>query len=283
MIKLNNQKIEINYFSDGTFKFLNCPVLQKEQVSIHWFFENNEELLVLYMLTKHLRTNYDIKKMHLFMPYIPNNKIEQVEHSESEVFCLKYFCDIINDMKFDAVYVMHPHSNVSMALLNNCFLDKTYVFILTDLIKILSPDYLFYSNENCRKHIEHFIPHPYIFGVEYNSGEKLQNIETEIITNNTDLKGKTILLIEDLISDGNNLLLNLKKLKDMGVGECNIFATHTEDTIFNGELLNCDLFTHIYTTNSILTKKHNKIAAYDLKEEKTLNPISNDESLKEDS
>lgn len=264
MIRLNDQKIDINYFSDGSFKLLNCPALQKEQVSIHWLFENNEELLVLYMLTKHLRTNYDIKKMNLFMPYIPNNKLDHVEHSESEIFCLKYFCDIINDMKFDAVYVMHPHSNVSMALLNNCFLDKTYVFILADLIKILKPDYLFYSNENCRKHIENFITHPYIFEINYNSGENLQTEENEIITNGIDLKNKTILLVEDSISDGNNLLVSLKKLKEMGVGKCNIFATHTENTIFNGELLNCDLFSHLYTTNSILTKKHDKIAIYDL-------------------
>lgn len=36
-----------------------------------------------------------------------------------EVFTLKYFCEFINDLKFDVVYVNDPHSDVSMALLNN--------------------------------------------------------------------------------------------------------------------------------------------------------------------
>ena len=264
MIKLNNDEIRIEYFPDGALRILDCPMVSTSEAKIHWFFENNEELLVLYMLTKHLRANYNLEKMILFMPYIPNARLDRIENPDTEVFTLKYSCDMINDMKFDAVYVMHPHSNVSMALLNNCFLDRSYIYLIEDLIKTLKPDYLYYPDEGCKKQMEKRFSYPCIFGMKHRNWEDGKITGMEIITQGADLKDKKILLIDDICSYGGTFKHSLEKLKEMGVGDCNIYVTHCEDSVLKGDLINSKLFKKIYTTNSIFTKENEKIEVFKL-------------------
>ncbi len=50
----------------------------------------------------------------------------------------------------------------------------------------------------------------------------------------------------------------------MGAGEIYLVVTHCENTIFEGKLLDSDLITGIYTTNSILSKDHKKIKVYEI-------------------
>ncbi|NRT27906.1 phosphoribosylpyrophosphate synthetase [Clostridium beijerinckii] len=45
----------------------------------------------------------------------------------------------------------------------------------------------------------------------------------------------------------------------MGATEIYLVVTHCEDTIFDGEILKTDLITKVFTTNSILSKEHEKI------------------------
>lgn len=259
MIKLNNEKINIEHFPDGTIRILNCPTLTRSLVTFHWFFENNEELLALQMLVKHYRANYSVSSMMLYMPYVINSRMDRVEDPTSELFTLKYTCEMINDMKFDAVYVMHPHSNVCMALLNNCFIDRSYIYTIEDLIKELKPDYLYYPDEGCKKQMERVLKYPYIFGMKHRNWEDGKITGMEIVTNGVDLKDKKILMIDDICSKGTTFLKSAEALNKLGVNEMNLYVTHCEDSIFDGELLKNNLINKIYTTNSILTKEHSKI------------------------
>lgn len=268
MIRLNDEIINIEHFPDGTIRILDCPVLIKDNVTIHWLFENNEELLVLQMLVKHYRANYNVKSMSLHMPYVINGRMDRIEDTTSELFTLKYTCEMINDMKFDAVYVMHPHSNVCMALLNNCFLDKSYIYMLEDLIQELQPDYLYYPDEGCKKQMEKVLKHPYIFGIKHRNWEDGRITGMDIVTNGIDLKDKKILLVDDICSYGGTFKHSLEKLKEMGVGECNIYVTHCENSVLKGDLIKSNLFETIYTTNSIFTETHDKIAVAHLYNEK---------------
>ncbi len=45
----------------------------------------------------------------------------------------------------------------------------------------------------------------------------------------------------------------------MGADEIYLVVTHCEDTIFDGDILKSDLITKVFTTNSILSKTHEKI------------------------
>jgi ribose-phosphate pyrophosphokinase len=50
----------------------------------------------------------------------------------------------------------------------------------------------------------------------------------------------------------------------MGAKEIYLVVTHCENTVFEGDLLTGDLITGIYTTNSILSKGHEKIKVYEI-------------------
>lgn len=251
MIKLNNEIIHINHFPDGAIRILNCPVLQKQSATIHWFFENNEELLVLDMLTKHLRTNYDLTSMVLYMPYIINSRLDRVEDPTVEIFTLKYTCEMINNMKFNAVYVMHPHSNVCMALLNNCFLDRSYIYMIEDLIKELQPDYLYYPDEGCKKQMEKIFKYPYIFGMKHRNWEDGKITGMEIITNGVDLKDKKILLIDDICSYGGTFVHTAMALKAAGANNIHLYITHCENNILKGDVFKSNLFSSVYTMKTL--------------------------------
>ena len=48
-------------------------------------------------------------------------------------------------------------------------------------------------------------------------------------------------------------------LKELGVKDVQLYITHCENNIVNGELLKTDLISKIYTTNSICKIEHDKI------------------------
>lgn len=70
--------------------------------------------------------------------------------------------------------------------------------------------------------------------------------------------------MDDLCSKGGTFMLTASKLKEIGATEIYLVVTHCENTVFQGELLTSDLITGIYTTNSILSKDHEKIKVYEI-------------------
>ena len=92
MVKANHY--EISSFPDGT------PLIKKDLtinylnvISIVWTFESMAELPTVIMIAKDARDNG--AEVELFMPYIPNARMDRV-HSDEDVFTLKWFADEIN-------------------------------------------------------------------------------------------------------------------------------------------------------------------------------------------
>ena len=89
MIKINGEVVNTKKFPDGT-------LLLKEDVpydfknyreaTITWLFEDNEELVTLIYIVKHLNS-HGITNLYLNMPYIPNSRQDRVKTTE-DVFTL---------------------------------------------------------------------------------------------------------------------------------------------------------------------------------------------------
>lgn len=73
------------------------------------------------------------------------------------------------------------------------------------------------------------------------------------------IEGKNILIVDDICSKGGTFYFSAKKLKELGAKNIYLHITHCENTIFEGDILSSGLIAKIYTTNSILTKEHEKI------------------------
>ena len=92
---------------------------------------------------------------------------------------------------------------------------------------------------------------PYVFGMkkrDWRTGEILGlNVlgETDIVS------GKNILIVDDICSRGGTFLHSAKALKAMGAANIDLYVSHLENYVWEGEMITSGLIRTLYTTNSI--------------------------------
>ena len=248
-----------NSFPDGTLH-LNLP--DEHIYGVKWNYESDAELFTLICIAKH----YNDPNMELYLPYIPHARMDRVK-AEEDVFTLKYFCEIINSLNFKGVYVLDAHSNVSLALLNNVIQMNVEKFIHNAIYRTtceIASHYdhnlrkeaeenliVFYPDEGSMKRYSDMINMPYAFGIKKRDWETGKILGLDIM--NAELvKGKNILIIDDICSRGGTFLHAAKALKAAGANRIFLCVTHAEKTMVEGEMYNdLDLIEKIYTTDSI--------------------------------
>ena len=265
MIKLNGKPVEINKFPDGTLLIKEKPSDDKALVT--WRFENNEELVALIYITHHLRA-HGVRRIHLFMPYIPNARQDRVKTDE-DVFTLKYFAWVINSLNFDKVIVLDPHSSVSEALIDRIevmspaeLIKEVYDKVHTDGEEML----MFYPDEGAMKRYSGMISAPYAFGIkerDWATG-KIKGLSVHDGDSGWNVAGKTVLIVDDISSRGGTFYHSAKKLKELGAAKVFLYVTHCENTILEGEVLTSGLIEKVYTTDSLFTQTHEKIEVIEL-------------------
>lgn len=230
MIRVNGSEIDKKRFPDGTYLLHQEPVGEAE---IEWVYEADEEAFQLYALTRHLRER-GAKKLTLCLPFLPNARMDRVKR-EDEVFTLKYFCELINQLHFDSVEVWDVHSNVGAALL-----DRVRVLspekALNRVIDIIGREglVLYFPDEGALKRYgELFSGLPLCYGRKKRDWEsgKIQGLEIE--KGGVELRGKRVLMVDDICSYGGTFYYSTLALKEAGVGEIYSYATHTENSLFS--------------------------------------------------
>ena len=233
-----------------------------DEINVFMRYDSDSDIVKLIFIKKHLDDNFTGLRVRLSMPYIPYSRMDR--KINGFCFTLKYFCDIINSLNFDSVSVLDSHSNVSTALLNNCvefkplpYIEKAINFIKSKNQKI---DYIFYPDNGAYKRYVDMSQDfdSSIYDIPSFFGNKLRNLQTgDIIDyqliNSPNLKGKNVLIIDDLCSKGFTFYNAGLKLKESGVDNLYLYVTHCEESIYRGKLLSSNLFNKIFTTNSILT------------------------------
>ena len=253
MIIINSFPVVIERFPDGT-PHLNVSV-DSDAVKIEWFYEKDEEMILFY-IARHLREQYAVSDMTLYMPYIPNARMDRVKEKQN-VFTLKYFCEFINSMCFDKVIVRDAHSFVSLALINNVVsepVDENIMYLIKNLLDA-DRDIVFYPDEGSFKRYSDVICFPSAFGIkkrDWNTGKILGlDVHGDLPTQPFDA-----LIVDDISSYGGTFLHSAGKLKEYGADRIYMYVTHCENSVLSGELINSGLFEKIYTTKSIFTGNH---------------------------
>lgn len=259
MIKYNGKPVEPGHFPDGT-------LLMKEEAAageatLTWLFENNEELVALYFLTKHLQSK-GVSDITLRMPYIPNARQDRVKGPE-DIFTLKYFAELINSLQFKRVVVLDPHSHVSEALLDRLEIHTPKKNVEQVLAK-LSEDgaeniLMFYPDEGAMKRYAGMFDRPYAFGIKKRDWATGQILGLEVSGQAELVKGSTVLIVDDICSKGGTFYYSGKALKELEAKEVYLYVSHCENTILQGEILKSDVIERVYTTDSIFTKRNEKV------------------------
>ena len=254
MIKINGTIIEQGKFPDGTL-LLKLPEAHQIILQFEWNYENDAELFTLICARKH----YKDYAARLTMPYVPHARMDRVKNPE-DVFTLKYFCEVINSLDFQKVYVLDAHSNVSLALLNNVKQMDVMEHINNALDQVdCGRTCIFYPDEGAMKRYSDRIPYPYAFGIKKRDWEtgKIQGLD---IQNKELVEGKDILIIDDICSYGGTFYHSAKALKEAGAASVSLYATHLEENVLRGDLWKAmkgddPLIKTIYTANPLFEAK----------------------------
>ena len=277
MIRVSGEIVKINKFPDGTPRInLDVENIKEDEydgrpcILIDWFYENNDEMFYLMLIKKHLERHLTNVDYYLFMPYIPNARMDRVKNDD-EVFTLKYFCDFINSLNFLRVYVLDAHSDVSTALLNNCKNDNPRDYI-KDAIRQISDDIvLYFPDAGAAKRYSDLFPEIMdCYGEKKRDWKSGKILGLGIRSNGIDLNGKTVLMIDDIIAYGGSLFYSANALKEAGVDKIYAYATHTENSILDREKgtliksLENNTVERLFTTNSLFSGKHDKITVLEV-------------------
>lgn len=263
MIKLNGELCLFKYYNDGSTRanidVSNCG----EENEITWLYDNgNEEIVELFYLVKHLH-DHNITNITLNLPYIVNARQDRIK-TESEVFTLKHFADLINFLNFKNVCVYDPHSPVSTALINHVEIEMPVI----EMIKVLNfyPDAISaFTDEGGYKRYHSYFHVPFIFGIKERNWETQKIESLQIAGAKHMIAGHDVIICDDILSRGSTLYMMAKTLKDMGARNIYAWISHCENTVLGPHvqgqsLLDIpNLIEKIYTTNSIWRAKHPKV------------------------
>ncbi len=257
MIKINDSIIKKEAFGDGTLKCDEvelCQILRPNQrkIDVTWCYDDDSELFLLICIVKHLREAYPNIKMELILPYIPNAR--QDRHVSNRIFTLKYFAEIINSLGFQKVYVLDPHSDVSLALIDRVkelelpfqvsFVEgAAYMFPDTGAAKKYAPRYKLLGNDK-----------PFIIGNKHRDQDgRIVQYELLDFIQGT----KKVIIRDDICSYGGTFVAAAKELRNRGVDDITLIVSHCENNIIKGEVF--DYIDRVFTTDSICTVEHPKL------------------------
>ncbi|WP_233883631.1 phosphoribosyltransferase family protein [Tenacibaculum piscium] len=164
--------------------------------------------------------------------------------NEKESFDLKVIANFLNSMGFDKVEILHPHSSISLALINNSIEIKSYEFVKKAYEAIgnpilISPDAGAYktTHEIAEKLKADLIP-----------SNKVRVAGVPKITIQGDVKNKECLIVDDLADGGRTFNFLAKELKNQGATKVFLYVTHGQFNYGFDELK--ENINHIYCTNS---------------------------------
>ena len=263
MIKLNGNVIEQGRFPDGTLALKDADInlmMDGDANWIEWFYDGDNEMFTIMSLVDIIKRNR-CGKIYLDMPYLPNARMDRIK-ADYENFALKVFANWINSLGFDRIFVENVHSNVSNALVNN-IVDSLPE---DDIDEIVANNYkfdvIFFPDEGaCKRYKDMNIIKelglPIAFGIKNRDWKTGEIIGLDVM--GADVRDKNVLIIDDICSKGYTFYHSGRKLRELGASDVRLYITHCEDNIKNGLILNTDVISKVYTTDSICHIEDEKI------------------------
>lgn len=206
------------------------PKWYEEEFEVKFSFSGSESIFELLLLCDTLKRNKNTIKS-LVLSYMPFAQADRVNEF-GECFSLKLFCDLINNIVApDEVVVLDPHSDVCVALLNNCVVVPQH-----DLLKHIVADisfrnqgktYFICPDAGAAKKIHKLNRY---FGFTVVMCEKVRNTKDGSITGtkvyNEDFGNSLCIIIDDVCVGGRTFVEIAKILKERNAGQIALVTSH---------------------------------------------------------
>jgi ribose-phosphate pyrophosphokinase len=281
MIILNGKEVEFSTFPNGETLFKKDGLKKQPYNMISFKYENDSDLIKLMFLKNYL-DNYSIRN-NLTIYYMPYSRMDRSE--DGSPFTLKYVANFINNLKFDYVEVIEPHSDVTCAVLDRSGARmvnyKLFDMVMEEVGFNPQEDYIVYPDAGAQKRYK-FNLFPNILVGHKERDFATGHIKQLEIVGEKDKEGGKAIIVDDLSSKGGTFVLTAEVLKVIRkFDEVYLLVAHAEDSIFQGTLFTSTyqdkpLIDKVFTTNTILDSKWShdwsrakygdKLKVYDIEE-----------------
>lgn len=202
------------------------------------------------------------KNISLVLPYFPGARQDRV-CNEGESLTVKVYADMINRCKFDEVYILTPHSDVTPALIDNvkliddlAYAEKTVADIYqktgVNNFMVICPD------AGAGKRIEKIVKHlKATFATFHNfdivNCEKVRDLATGELQSfkvhaDRSLSRYNCIIFDDIVSMGGTFIGLNAKLEEAGAEKVYLSVSHAD--CLSGVVKMCATFDGVYITNS---------------------------------
>lgn len=225
----SSNAIELKKFAGGECHLRILEKINEQtQVRLNTRLNTSDDVMNLCLAVDALR-NSGVTYIEAFIPYIPYARQDRVM-VPGEPLSIKVFANIINNLHLNKVVVFDAHSEVSIALLNNCvniynhemvihFLNvfqlQTYVLVSPDLGAYKKIDKLA-QKLNYRGAIA--------TGIKIRDLNTGQIIKSDVITD--DLNGQACVIVDDICDGGRTFIELATALKTKGAGDLFFMTSH---------------------------------------------------------
>lgn len=227
MISINGFGITPTIFPDRTSQVWKLPekaldVLYKEGVcTIKWDFESEAEFMHLAQL-KMLLDGY-CTVINLNMPYLPYAR--QDKHIDNNsTFALHAFAKLVNSLNFNEVHVIDAHNNFRANMIDRLE-DHSPKKYIEDALAATGADTILYPDAGAKT--RYFAYQFIVDGSVY--ADKVRDQSTGLIKGITitgKVKGKKLLICDDLCDGGMTFKLVAEQALKDGAKEVHLYVTH---------------------------------------------------------
>lgn len=243
-IKINGEDLKWFTFSGGEVQ-VKVNTETGGNVVVQAWLHDSEGVMALLMANDVLRSLDSVTSVTLLMFYVPYGRQDRA-CAKGEAFALKVFADLINYANFDKVYVADPHSPITTELL-----DRSVVmnYKLPDS-SLRETDFLVAPDKGATERVA-FLSE--LYDIHWIQAHKKRNPSTGELSGFGyigDVKGKNLLLVDDICDGGGTFVGLADKLLKGGAKSVSLYVTHGIfskgiDVLINGGI------SHIYTTRSV--------------------------------
>lgn len=226
----------------------------------------SDHLIELLQLVESIRyENPILREITFEMPYCAYSRQDRKCNS-GESFSLKVFAQLINSCNFSSVLTWDNHSDVSTALINNCFNYSVDTLLNIHKRKLSTYDFFISPDAGANKKVQACSKQ---FNISMLRADKIRDtatgriLETIIYTTTEQLNDSHVLIIDD-ICDGGRTFTELAKAIHLIQPNCivELYVTHGFFSKGIDPLIESGI-NHIYTTDSVCTISHPNLTVLD--------------------
>lgn len=269
MIKINDRLVEFKTFPNGETllvkESLQNSIHENKENAIHFKYESDADLIKLMFVKNHIDslTGLFNMKFALYIYYMPYSRMDRSE--DLSPFTLKHVAKLINDLNFNQVFVIEPHSDVTPAVLDRA----ESVFVNFDLIEKVkeevgfdeNEDYIMFPDAGASKRYSKMKAKNVAIGHKERDFETGKITGFNLILNNGLATGNKVIIVDDMTSYGGTFVHSAKALAEKGFDEIYLLVAHAENSVLHGNpTTGVNLFDHItklFTTDSLITEQGN--------------------------